>query len=179
MKIYTKGGDRGETSLVSGARVRKDDIRIEAYGTVDELNSFCGLLAAKNDIPQIKAELSYIQNCLFNVGSILAKDNVVMDGYPQVTEKDVSRLEEFIDEHNGQLKPLKHFIIPGGSENIAFCHICRTITRRAERRVIAIESINKEIDIIVIFLNRLSDYFFILARYFTSMAGLPEIKWRS
>jgi cob(I)alamin adenosyltransferase len=178
MKVYTKGGDRGETSLASGRRVRKDHAPIEAYGTVDELNAFCGLLAAEISSKEIYGELSRIQNGLFNVGAQLARDNAKMDSYPEISQEDIDFLETAIDAYDSRIAPLRHFILPGGSKSIALCHVCRTVTRRAERRVISLEVETPEIERIIIFLNRLSDYFFILARYCAHIDGVEEIKWQ-
>ncbi len=179
MKIYTKGGDRGETSLVTGRRVRKDDALIEAYGTVDELNAFCGLLVTATDHEVIVGELGFVQNCLFNIGSILARDNADIKDFPVITQTHTEHLERAIDRHNSVLKPLRNFILPSGSKAIALSHICRTITRRAERKVVALEADTEDIGLVLIFLNRLSDYFFILARSFARIEGVEEVPWNA
>jgi len=176
MKIYTKTGDKGQTSLYGGTRISKSDARITAYGNIDELNSFIGLLM--NFLPvEIKQLSVKIQNELFVQGSHLAAGNDHDFKLPDFNEKLTGELEAEIDLMNEQLEDLKHFILPGGSESISYTHVCRTITRRAERGVVALsieENVPQEI---VVFLNRLSDYFFVLARYLAKIEEVEEIKW--
>lgn len=179
MKIYTKTGDEGFTSLFGGARLSKDDIRIEAYGTVDELNAFTGNLHDKINIDSVKDILFTIQNKLFNIGSVLASDPDKDFKLPGVNESDITFLEAQIDLMEKELQPLKNFILPSGHEVVSSTHICRTVCRRAERRVIALNK-NAEIEAsIIIYLNRLSDYFFVLARFLTVKYNASEIIWKN
>jgi len=179
-KIYTKTGDKGDTGLFGGGRVPKHSLRIDAYGTVDELNSFIGLdcTEVKND--DIKILLEKIQNELFTVGSNLAAPDIEKDKnniIPKVTEEFIKDAEIVIDKFEEKLEPLKNFILPGGSKAASLLHVCRTICRRAERKVVELKS--KEIinDNIVIFLNRLSDLFFVLARYENQVSNVSDTKW--
>ncbi len=177
MKIYTKSGDKGSTSLVSGRRVSKDEILLEAYGTVDELNSFVGLLSAEDLDKDLCDQLIIIQNRLFNIGSLLAKDGYQMDNYPSIDDKHVSLLESWIDIMDEKLQPLTTFILPSGSRTIALAHVCRTICRRAERRVVASEDHIETKDLLVRYLNRLSDYFFTCSRYIAFCDDVEEVSW--
>ena len=177
MKIYTKTGDKGKTSLVSGRGISKSDALIEAYGTVDELNAFVGALIDKISEKTILDDLEFIQNMLFNIGSVLAKDDAKFPDYPVLLLEDIQYLEKRIDELNGPLEKMTAFILPVGSASIAYAHICRTICRRAERRIIGLSEQGIPVDDIVVFLNRLSDYFFILARHFHLVENIPEHKW--
>lgn len=161
MKIYTKGGDQGQTSLANGKRISKADARIDTYGTADELNSFVGLLRSKiNEEEQAKME--WIQNKLFNLGADLAG----AEG-EWIKQEDVEQLEKWIDTYQSQMEPLRAFVLPGGSEKIALSHVCRTITRRLERRMVEWTAENeqdvKKMAISLQFVNRLSDFWFILA----------------
>jgi len=181
MKIYTKGGDKGETGLFGGDRVLKSSERIEAYGTIDELNSFIGLAVEEVKSPEIKTVLQKIQNELFTLGSDLATPlDEKNEKYkiPRVPKSFYEEAEKQIDKIEEQLEPLQNFILPGGSKASALLNICRTICRRAERRVVALKA---SIDIgenIIIFLNRLSDLFFVLARYENMISGIPDIIWK-
>jgi len=175
MKIYTKTGDKGETSLFNGERRSKDDIRIEAYGNVDELNSFLGLLVAKVNDKELKQVLMDIQKNLFDLGSMLA--NPTNTSKAVINEEDIEELERGIDNMNENLPDLKTFILPGGNESGSLAHVCRTICRRAERRTISLAN-QADIDSITIkYLNRLSDYFFVLSRKLIYDAGDTEIQW--
>ena len=176
MKIYTKTGDKGATSLVSGRRVSKDEAIIEAYGSVDELNSFTGLLDSTEPDQLIRQDLRYIQNVLFNIGSILAQDEADFPDYPTLLPEDTQFLERRMDEMDKNLPRMNAFILPAGSQQIALAHVCRTICRRAERRVISIDRDDKFSNV-VIYLNRLSDYYFVLARHFHHSEEVPEVKW--
>ena len=178
MKIYTKGGDKGETSLYGGRRVSKDNIRIEAYGTLDELNSFIGLLAS-NASEADGAFLLKIQNILFDCGSTLAADPIKNLNVPNLGEDDILKVENEIDNLSSQLEPLRTFILPGGSTEISYAHICRTICRRAERRVVTLSADEKVDPLIIKYLNRLSDYFFVLSRKIARDQGRGEISWHS
>ena len=179
-KIYTKTGDKGDTGLFGGGRVPKYSLRIEAYGTVDELNSFIGLASTEVKDTDVEALLEKIQSELFTVGSNLAAPDIEKDKsgiIPKVTEGFIKDTENAIDKFEEKLEPLKNFILPGGSKGAALLHVCRTICRRAERKVVELKS--KEIvnDNIVIFLNRLSDLFFVLARHENKISGISDIKW--
>ena len=177
MKIYTKTGDKGKTGLFGGARVSKDDIRIESYGTVDELNSFIGTLEANISIEEQKRLLLEIQHRLFTVGSNLASDPAKEMITPDLKEADIEKLEAAMDQMNEILEPLKSFILPGGSNAVGLAHICRTICRRAERRVVSLSNVSSVDEKIIIYLNRLSDYLFILGRMIAHHEGIVEIKW--
>ena len=178
MKIYTKSGDKGSTSLVSGRRVSKDEILLEAYGTVDELNSFVGLLSAEDLETGLSDQLIIVQNHLFNIGSLLAKDGYEMDDYPSINEEHVSQLESWIDKMDESLPPLTTFILPSGSRAIALAHVCRTICRRAERRVVGSDDdVIESRDVLVRYLNRLSDYFFTCSRYIAHCDQVDEVSW--
>lgn len=177
MKIYTKTGDKGMTSLYGGKRVSKDDIRIEAYGTVDELNSYIGSLISTLATDDQKELLSEIQKRLFTIGSILASDPSKELPTPDLLESDIELLEKAMDNMEAHLEPLRTFVLPGGSESNSKAHICRTVSRRAERRVISLAGIAKIDPIVVKYLNRLSDYFFILGRKIAFDLGHNEIPW--
>ena len=159
MKIYTSTGDTGETSLVRGTRVSKDDIRVETYRTIDELNSFIGFLSSWTDEPF----LGVIQKKLFCVGGYSADENAISSG---ISEDDILNLEKQIDFLDSMLEPLNRFILPGGNQVSSICHVCRTVCRRAERRMISFRNnTQKELEVnAFIYMNRLSDYFFVLAR---------------
>lgn len=180
MKIYTKGGDKGETGLFGGERVSKDSERIEAYGTIDELNSFIGLAAAEIEDQKIISLLEKIQNYLFILGADLSSPDTEKNqkqNIPRVTEEFINEMEKEIDYFDSRNEELKNFIIPGGDKGTALLHVCRTVCRRGERRVV---TLNKKVNIgqnIIIFLNRLSDLFFVLARYQNKISGIPDKKW--
>jgi cob(I)alamin adenosyltransferase len=178
-KIYTKGGDKGKTSLLGGTRVPKYHDRIEAYGTLDELNSFIGLLRDQPMAIHYKNTLLEIQDKIFIAESLLAADKQEnLDQLPSFSEKDILNLEEEIDSMNVGLPELKSFILPGGHPTISYCHISRTICRRAERLVIRLSK-KYQIDVLIIkYLNRLSDYFFVLGRRFTHDLNVEEVLWK-
>ena len=178
MKIYTKKGDEGRTSIIGASNIYKDDIRIEAYGTIDELNSYIGLLRSchSNDFSYYKKELVFIQNCLFNIGTTLASKK--KSTHP-IVRQDVDELEKFIDTIDTHLNPLTSFILPGGDVWSSYAQVSRAICRRAERRIISL-SIQEKIDpMVLIFVNRLSDYFFVLARRIAQINNVEEIKWET
>lgn len=180
MKIYTKTGDKGETGLFGGERVRKDSLRIETYGTIDELNSFLGLAIIEVADTSIKNILQNIQNQLFTVGADLSTPEIDKNKKLNITrtpEEFYLNAEKIIDKYESKLGELKNFILPGGSKGAALLHICRTITRRAEREVVALDNKVKIGNNIIIFLNRLSDLFFVLARYENKVSNIPDIKW--
>jgi len=179
MKIYTKTGDAGMTSLYGGKRVSKDDIRIEAYGTVDELNSHIGLLISSLPTDDQKELLTEIQKRLFTIGSILASDPSKELKTPDLLDSDVQLLEKAMDNMDSQLEPLRTFILPGGSASNSTAHICRTVARRAERRTITLSGLADLDPIVVIYLNRLSDYLFILSRKIAQDIGHDEIPWKA
>jgi cob(I)alamin adenosyltransferase len=180
VKIYTKTGDKGETSLFGGERVSKKTDRIEAYGTVDELNSFIGLAITEVYDSEVKNLLLKIQSQLFVVGSDLATPKTSKTSklkIDRVTPKFYKDIEKAIDHFDARLESLKNFILPGGSKSAALLHICRTVSRRTERRVVALNDTVRIGSNIIIFLNRLSDLFFVLARYENKCSGNSDIKW--
>jgi cob(I)alamin adenosyltransferase len=182
-KIYTKTGDKGETALVDGSRVSKGDARLESYGTLDELNSFTGLLRAKiggNDHELvIDKHLEMIQNNLFNIGSHLAcADDKMQAKLPGLSADGLSLLEGDMDRWEAELPPLKEFILPGGSEPAAVAHLARTVCRRAEREMIRLRDQGAFVDAAhLVFINRLSDWYFLLARKLNAMKGVKDIAW--
>jgi cob(I)alamin adenosyltransferase len=185
-RIYTKGGDRGETSLVGGQRVGKDDLRIETYGTVDELNAFVGMAAVSarellDRDPRfalLGAILKRVQHELFNLGSILAtRPADVHPKQPRVTESEVRQLEREIDAMNEELPALRSFVLPGGSRLNTELHACRTVCRRAERAVVALGRQEEAPEDAVRYLNRLSNAFFVWSRWVNHVLGVPEVLW--
>jgi cob(I)alamin adenosyltransferase len=178
MKIYTKTGDKGQTSLIGGTRVPKYHIRIESYGTVDELNSYIGLIADQEQASTSRMFLREIQDRLFTLGSLLAEDigNSKMK-LPQLNNVDVEALEQAIDAMNEQLPNLKSFILPGGHTTVSYCHVARCICRRTERLVVNLANEVTLDTTIAIYLNRLSDYLFTLARYIAYQLNIPDIEW--
>lgn len=180
MKIYTKTGDDGNTYLLGGERIPKSSLRIEAYGTIDELNSFIGLAVLKVRDAEVKKLLTKIQNQLFMLGSDLAapkSDKTKKIKIQRITPKFYREIEKAIDFYSSKLDNLKNFILPGGSESSALLHICRTVCRRAERKAVALNNTVNVGKSIIIFLNRLSDLFFVLSRYENFCAGVADIKW--
>jgi cob(I)alamin adenosyltransferase len=179
MKIYTKTGDKGTTALFGGKRVSKADLRIETYGTVDELNSYIGLLRDQGVNGKRKSALVEIQDRLFTVGSILATEpgNTKVK-VPSLLETDITFLEKEIDGMEALLPPMKSFILPGGHQSISFCHVARTVCRRAERLVIALDAQEKVNPLIIQYLNRLSDYLFVLSRKMTAELDADETPWK-
>ncbi len=180
MKLYTKTGDDGQTGLIGGTRVAKNDPRLEAYGTVDELNSFIGVISTHSIDDKVFNFLKLIQNQLFTIGSHLATDisKVNLGRSAILSEEAVTLIEQEIDRLDLELPPLTNFILPGGSMVGAQCHICRTITRRVERRLFDLNDIQSVDKQIFVYINRLSDYFFVLSRYLTLQAGGEEIYWK-
>jgi cob(I)alamin adenosyltransferase len=178
MSIYTKTGDKGDTTLFGGQRVPKDALRIEAYGTVDELNSVLGIVRSDNADSEIDNIVAQIQNQLFDLGADLATPRSIEKRIKRIEPKDAHPLEKIIDTLEGDLRPLKSFILPGGSPVAARLHFARTVCRRAERAVVRL-SRNEDIgEGITVYLNRLSDLLFVLARYANYRAKAPEIKWK-
>jgi cob(I)alamin adenosyltransferase len=179
MKIYTKTGDKGTTALFGGKRVSKADLRIETYGTIDELNSYIGLVRDQDVNAKRKAVLVEIQDRLFTIGSILATEpgNTKVK-VPSLIENDITVLEKEIDAMDAQLPPMKSFVLPGGHPSVSFCHVARTVCRRGERLVIALDAQEKVDALIVQYLNRLSDYLFMLSRKMTAELGAEETPWK-
>lgn len=179
LKIYTKTGDKGQTSLLGGTRVPKHHVRIEAYGTVDEFNSWIGLLRDSITDEHIKAVLIDTQDRLFTIGSSLASDPEKSKvKIPHLSENDITLLESEIDMMNDVLPEMKSFVLPGGHETVSRCHIARCVCRRAERRVNHLAEVEKVDEIIIRYLNRLSDYLFMLARKLTQDLKVTETPWK-
>jgi len=185
-RIYTKTGDKGETSLVGGQRLPKDALRIEAYGTVDELNAFVGaacltaegLVASQQDIVQMGLILKRVQHELFNLGSILAtKPEDVHPKQPRITGAEIELLESEIDQMNADLPPLRSFVLPGGCRLNVQLHLCRTVCRRAERICVSLSRQEEVPAEAIRYLNRLSDAFFVWSRWASHELGAPEILW--
>lgn len=178
-KLYTKTGDKGQTSLLGGQKVSKAHLRIEAYGNVDELNSFIGLLRDHEKVDaRIGNQFYWIQENLFSIGSILAAGKE-MKGFkmPQISDIEVKQLEVWIDKATAELPELKNFILPGGHEVVSLCHVCRTVCRRAERSIIRLSDEEPVDAFILQFINRLSDYFFVMARKMAQLLNAPETPW--
>lgn len=178
-RLYTRTGDRGNTSLVDGSRADKDCERLEAYGSIDELSSAMGMLAARDDVPEeIRQQLQKIQNEMFEIGGYLATP--VKEGQehrlPGI-EKATETLEGWIDRLDGEVPELNYFILPGGSEASGICHLCRTICRRAERGVVRLSRESYVDPDVISYINRLSDYLFIAARYLNQAAGIKDVAW--
>lgn len=179
MKIYTKTGDKGQTSLLGGTRVEKFDERIEAYGTVDELNSFMGLLCDHIAFPEIGEIIREVQHHLFLIGSHLANDAEHSHfQLPALETGLIGKLEDSIDQMEKELPALKNFILPGGHPANSTAHIARCVCRRAERRVVELHRIHAQDESIIQFLNRLSDWLFVLSRLITLRTGSEEIIWK-
>ena len=187
MKIYTKTGDKGETSLFGGTRVKKYNLRIEAYGTIDELNSHIGLIRDQKIDTKTFEVLINVQNNLFTLGSMLAtppnkeklkngKDRLKIQ---KIETEEILFLENQMDLMNTTLKPMTHFILPGGSSVVSYCHIARCVCRRAERITVELSETETINDNVLIYLNRLSDYLFVLARKLTLDNNVTEIEWNS
>lgn len=181
-KIYTKTGDKGSTSLIGGVRVPKSHIRIESYGTVDELNSYLGMVNDMVQNPKISEWLREVQDRLFTIGSVLATnpDKEVKMKLPDVHGEDVTWLEQRIDEMNEVLPEMRSFIIPGGNLAASTCHVARCVCRRAERICVDMHERGEYIpDLIIQYLNRLSDMLFVLARYIAHINGAEDLPWRA
>lgn len=183
--LYTGTGDMGETSLVGGERVAKSGTRLEAYGTVDEFSSFLGIVHASpqcND--EARGQLGEIQNLLFNIGCYLATDSPATGSAEKtdetvfgLTENDIKRLEGWIDALDERTPTIRSFVLPGGSELAAHTHVARTVCRRAERCILRLAAENYVSPLVIRYFNRLSDYLFILARYFNFLLGVDEVVW--
>lgn len=178
MKIYTKTGDQGQTSLVGGTRVSKSHLRIDTYGTVDELNAWIGVLADYTINIHKQPFLRGIQHKLFTIGAQLATEpGKEIAKVPDLYDTDITEIEAEIDRMNETLEPLKHFILPGGHKEVAFAHVARTVCRRAERLVVKLNEQEPVPSLIITFLNRLSDYLFILCRAMAKDLEVEEVKW--
>ena len=180
-KVYTKTGDKGITSLIGGTRVKKSDIRINSYGTVDELNSFIGLLVTYIEEQETIDLLAEMQNVLFNIGCNLAMgDNFKKELKESVvTNKLIENVENAIDRMQAAIPELKSFVIPGGSRSASIAHVCRTVCRRAERLIIALDETSEVDKNLLAYINRLSDYFFILSRYLNNIEKVAEKIWQN
>jgi len=179
MKIYTKTGDKGQTSLIGGTRVPKHHLRIESYGTVDELNSYIGLIRDQQVSEYQQNLLKEIQDRLFTIGSALASDPEKSKmKIPDLHQEDIELLEKEIDTMTAELPELRHFILPGGSNAISFCHLARCVCRRAERICVHLSEDSFVDEKVMVYLNRLSDYLFVLSRKIVVDAGGEEISWR-
>ena len=179
MKIYTKTGDKGQTSLIGGIRVPKHHIRIEAYGTVDELNSWMGVLRDLIEDKTTKALIVDIQDRLFTIGSLLASDPEKSKmKLPELHAEDILQLEKEIDAIDSSVPPMKSFVLPGGHLTVSYCHVARCVCRRAERHTIHLSENAPVNDLVLQYLNRLSDYLFMLSRKLTQELGAEEIPWK-
>lgn len=179
MKIYTRTGDEGTTALFGGRRVSKADLRIDAYGTVDELNSFLAVVRDQEVNKKREHFLVQIQERLFVVGSILATEpgNTKVK-IPELLENDALALEEAIDQMETHLEPLRNFVLPGGHISVSHCHVARTVCRRAERAIVALNDMENVNPLIIKYINRLSDYLFVLARTMAAELNVAETPWR-
>ncbi|MDR1382112.1 MAG: cob(I)yrinic acid a,c-diamide adenosyltransferase [Tannerella sp.] len=180
-KIYTGGGDKGKTSLIGGFRVPKTHPRLEAYGTVDELNSFIGLLIAEVEEPDTCDLLRFVQSRLFTVGSYLATDPSKTEYKieSQITVDSIKKIEEAIDRVDGRLPKLNSFVLPGGSRSAAIAHVCRTVCRRAERNIYRLAETETVEEPVLVFMNRLSDYLFVVARNECLLKNNEEFFWNN
>jgi cob(I)alamin adenosyltransferase len=179
MQFFTRTGDKGETSLFGGKRVKKNSLRVEAYGNLDELNSFVGLALSQTKNEKIKNILTEVQNNLFICGSELATPEKANYKIPEITAEHVKKIEDFANEIGNQLGSMNKFILPGGSFEAALLHTCRTICRKSERSIVALsekEKINEEI---VKYCNRLSSLLFVLARYANKISNVKEKEWNN
>lgn len=177
MKIYTRKGDTGTTSLIGGTQVAKFHYRIDAYGTVDELNGYVGLVRDCLDNESLRDFLYQIQNQLFAIGSVLASDGKGNMKLPDIQKEHVENLEQAMDELDQELPPLNNFVLPGGHPHVSYCHIARTVCRRAERKTVQLNENERVNPIIITYLNRLSDYFFVLARKMAKDLNVSEVTW--
>ncbi len=181
MKIYTRTGDKGETRLVDGEKVSKDNLRIVTYGTIDELNSVIGIVISEISESPVKELLQKIQNDLFTIGADLAtpisEKNEKFNGLRLVKDP-IEFLESEIDKYESQLEPLRNFILPGGSKSASYLHLARTVCRRAERFAVSLSKQVEINDIIIVYLNRLSDLLFVLSRYENKVQNLPDVIWK-
>lgn len=180
-KIYTKTGDRGKTGLIGGTRVSKGDLRLESYGTIDELNAHLGMIRAYPLTEGEKAFMVFLQCKMFSVGGYLATDQskVELKSETVITLKDIEAIEEQIDAYDSELPPLTKFILPGGDPQVCATHIARTVCRRAERNIIRLAETQNVDEKVIRFVNRLSDYLFVLSRHLSKKSGCEEIPWKA
>lgn len=179
MKVYTKTGDDGTTGLFGGARVPKHHVRIESYGTVDELNSYIGLMRHRDIESKAQETLAEVQDRLFTIGSILASDPSKSNlDVPDLHNSDIELLENEMDRMNKELPEMRFFVLPGGDDTVSFCHIARCVCRRAERLTVLLNEKEPISPVVIKYLNRLSDYLFILSRKITQDNKLEEIPWK-
>ena len=179
MKVYTKTGDKGETSLLGGTRVKKSHVRIQAYGTVDELNSYIGLIRDHKIESDTETILLEIQDRLFTLGSHLASDpNKTKKRIPDLNDADAELLEKEMDQMNETLPEMRSFVLPGGHKLVSFTHIARCVCRRAERLVVELNEIEEVESVVIQYLNRLSDYLFVLSRKFSNDLKADEKPWK-
>jgi cob(I)alamin adenosyltransferase len=179
MKIYTKTGDKGTTSLFGGKRVSKSDHRIDTYGTIDELNSWIGVVRDQPVNSNKKSTLIEVQDRLFTIGSLLATEpgNTKVK-VPHLSDADIVFLEKEIDKMEDSLEPMKFFVLPGGHESVSFCHVARTVCRRAERLTIALHQQEPFDELVIQYLNRLSDFLFVLSRKMSAELKIDETPWK-
>jgi cob(I)alamin adenosyltransferase len=180
MKIYTKKGDKGTTGLIGGTRVLKSSMRIEAYGTIDELNSYIGVVRDHDILQEHKDQLIEIQDRLFTIGSSLASDpeHSTMK-IPDLLESDVQLLEKWMDEMDAVLPEMKNFILPGGHQAVSFCHVARCVCRRAERIIVDLDQHEFVAELVIVYVNRLSDFLFVLGRKIGQDLGAEEQPWKA
>lgn len=179
MKIYTKKGDQGHTGLIGGTRVSKGELRIEAYGTVDELNSYIGLIRSFDIQTKAVQQLIEIQDRLFTIGSSLASDPAKSNmKIPDLSESDITCLEDWMDEMDASLPPLTSFVLPGGHPFIGHIHVARCVCRRTERLVVTLDEHDFVAPLVISYLNRLSDYLFVLGRRIAMDLNIQEIEWK-
>ncbi len=179
MKIYTRTGDSGTTSLIGGKRVPKFDDRIEAYGSVDEVVAWTGLIRDQEEAEGVFELLVDIQDRLMTCASILAADcDNCPNPLPSLSEDDITRLEKAIDDMEEEVEPLSSFILPGGNTVVSYCHVARNVCRRAERNVLRLDALSPVDNLVIKYLNRLSDYFFVLSRKLGKDLGATEIPWK-
>jgi cob(I)alamin adenosyltransferase len=179
MKIYTKKGDSGNTGLIGGTRVPKSSLRIEAYGTIDELNSWIGVMRDQAIDAQYVTQLIEIQDRLFTIGSSLASDPEKSNmKIPDLLESDIEQLEKWMDEMDSQLPEMRFFVLPGGNQSVSFCHVARCVCRRAERIIVDLHSHEFVAEIVMKYVNRLSDYIFVLSRKISQDLTVEEQPWK-
>ncbi len=181
MRVYTRTGDDGTTGLIGGTRVKKYDLRLEAYGTIDELNSWIGLIRSQEITPDDVHDLIEIQNKLFVIGALMATDTAKVDNSNQLPccAEDILFLEQRMDQILDTLPPLTSFLLPGGNNLVSYCHLARTVCRRAERRAYQLSAETQVSAEVLKYLNRLSDYLYVLSRKVAADSGIEEIPWKS
>jgi len=179
MKIYTKKGDSGNTGLIGGTRVPKNSLRIEAYGTIDELNSWIGVMRDQPIDAHYKPQLIEIQDRLFTISSSLASDPEKSNmKIPDLLDADIERLEQWMDEMDAQLPEMRFFVLPGGNQTVSFCHVTRCVCRRAERIIVDLNAHDFVAEMVMKYINRLSDYLFVLSRKIAQDLGADEHPWK-